>query len=57
VAAKDLRVEWRDREVLPALGQFAVLALLIANFGFDIDGCSHRPPGLRSSSERRRRRR
>lgn len=36
VALKDLRAEWRSREMLWALGQFAVLALLIANFGFDV---------------------
>ncbi|MGH7778142.1 MAG: heme exporter protein CcmB [Candidatus Dormibacterales bacterium] len=36
VAAKDLRSEWRSREMLWALAQFAVLALLIANFGFDV---------------------
>jgi heme exporter protein B len=37
VAAKDLKTELRSREVLPALGQFVVLALLIANFGFDLE--------------------
>ena len=36
VARKDLRTEQRSREMLPALGQFVVLALLIANFGFDV---------------------
>ena len=36
VARKDLRTELRSREMLPALGQFVVLALLIANFGFDV---------------------
>jgi heme exporter protein B len=37
VARKDLRSEWRSRDLLPALVQFIVLALLVANFGFDID--------------------
>jgi heme exporter protein B len=40
VARKDLRAEWRGREVLPALAQFVVLALVIANFSFDIDHAS-----------------
>ena len=48
VARKDLTSEWRSRELLPALAQFVVLALVIANFGFDIDGQSaHRiAPGI-----------
>ncbi len=37
VARKDLRAEWRGREMLPALAQFVVLALVIANFAFDVD--------------------
>ena len=37
VARKDLRTELRNRELLPALAQFAILALLVANFAFDID--------------------
>jgi len=37
VARKDLRAEWRTRELVPALAQFVVLALVIANFGFQID--------------------
>ncbi len=37
VARKDLRSEWRTRELVPALAQFIVLALLIGNFGFQID--------------------
>jgi heme exporter protein B len=37
VARKDLRSEWRTRELVPALAQFVVLALVIANFGFAID--------------------
>jgi heme exporter protein B len=37
VARKDLASEWRTRELVPALGQFVVLALVIANFGFQID--------------------
>jgi heme exporter protein B len=42
VARKDLRAEWRTRELVPALAQFVVLALVIANFGFQID--SHNAP-------------
>jgi heme exporter protein B len=38
VARKDLTSEWRSRELVPALGQFIILALVIANFGFQIDG-------------------
>ena len=37
VARKDLTSEWRTRELVPALGQFVVLALVIANFGFQIN--------------------
>jgi heme exporter protein B len=37
VAGKDLRSEVRGRELLPALAQFVVLALVIANFAFDLD--------------------
>lgn len=37
VARKDLVSEWRTREMIPALAQFIVLALLIGNFGFQID--------------------
>jgi heme exporter protein B len=37
VARKDLTSEWRTRELVPALGQFIVLALVIANFGFEIN--------------------
>ena len=37
VARKDLRGELRGRELLPALAQFVVLALIIANFAFDLD--------------------
>src|SRR2546422_10547467 len=37
VARKDLTSEWRTRELVPALGQFIILALVIANFGFQID--------------------
>ena len=37
VARKDLTAEWRTRELVPALAQFIVLALVIANFGFQID--------------------
>ncbi|HXM57718.1 MAG TPA: heme exporter protein CcmB [Candidatus Dormibacteraeota bacterium] len=36
VAHKDLRAELRGRELLPALAQFVVLALVIANFAFDL---------------------
>jgi heme exporter protein B len=37
VARKDMTSEWRTRELVPALAQFVVLALVIANFGFQID--------------------
>ena len=37
VARKDLVTEWRSRELVPALAQFLVLALVIANFGFAIN--------------------
>jgi heme exporter protein B len=37
VARKDLTSEWRTRELVPALAQFVILALVIANFGFQID--------------------
>ena len=37
VTRKDIRSEWRTREMVPALAQFVVLALVIANFGFQID--------------------
>lgn len=47
VARKDLRSELRSREVIPALGQFVVLALLIANFGFDVEtGAVRIAPGV-----------
>jgi len=37
VARKDLREEWRTRELVPALAQFVILSLVIANFAFQID--------------------
>jgi heme exporter protein B len=48
VARKDLRLEWRTRELVPALAQFVVLALLIGNFGFQIDSrnASSIAPGI-----------
>lgn len=48
VAGKDLRSELRGRELLPALAQFVVLALVIANFAFDLDLVSGRriSPGI-----------
>ena len=48
VARKDLTSEWRTRELVPALAQFVVLALLIANFGFQIDqrNASSIAPGI-----------
>ena len=36
VVWRDLRVELRGRELLPALAQFIVLALVISNFAFDL---------------------
>jgi heme exporter protein B len=48
VARKDLRTELRGRELLPALAQFVVLAVIIANFAFDLDVVSgpHLSPGV-----------
>jgi len=40
VARKDLTSEWRTRELVPALAQFIVLALVIANFVFQFDSQS-----------------
>ncbi|HEX6548464.1 MAG TPA: heme exporter protein CcmB [Candidatus Dormibacteraeota bacterium] len=37
VARKDLLSEWRSRELVPALAQFILLALVIAVFAFDVD--------------------
>ena len=37
VTVKDLVSEWRSRELVWSLGQFVLLALVIANFGFDIE--------------------
>jgi heme exporter protein B len=37
VARKDLVSEWRTRELVPALAQLVILALLIGNFGFQVD--------------------
>src|ERR1700688_2077632 len=44
VARKDLTSEWRTRELVPALAQFVILALVIANFGFQID--AHNAPSI-----------
>lgn len=48
VARKDLRSEWRAREIVPALAQFAILSILIANFAFDVDraGPARIAPGV-----------
>lgn len=48
IAAKDFRSEWRSRELWPALAQFAVLAILIANFAFDVGraGAAQIAPGV-----------
>jgi heme exporter protein B len=40
VARKDLVAEWRSRELVWSLGQFVLLALVIANFGFDVAGAN-----------------
>jgi heme exporter protein B len=37
VAWRDVRAELRGRELLPAMAQFIVLALVVANFAFDLD--------------------
>src|ERR1700724_3082364 len=44
VARKDIASEWRTREIVPALAQFIVLALVIGNFGFQFD--SHNAPAI-----------
>jgi heme exporter protein B len=48
VARKDVRTEWRGRELLPALAQFVVLAIVIAYFAFDLDaaGGARLSPGI-----------
>jgi heme exporter protein B len=47
VARKDLRTELRTRELIPALAQFAVLALLLADFAFDVStGTALIAPGV-----------
>lgn len=48
IARKDLLTEWRGRESVYTLAQFAVLALLVANFGFDLDSTTvpHIAPGI-----------
>jgi len=48
VGRKDLLSEWRSRELVPALAQFVVLALVIANFGFQInnDNAFEIAPGI-----------
>lgn len=46
VARKDVISELRTRELVPALIQFAVLALVISNFAFDLSG--HGGPKLAS---------
>jgi heme exporter protein B len=47
VGAKDLVSEWRSRELVWSLGQFVLLALVIANFGFDLDtGGARIAPGV-----------
>lgn len=47
VARKDLRSELRTRELIPALAQFAILALLLANYAFDIStGSAPIAPGV-----------
>jgi len=40
VALRDLRAETRGGELIPAMTQFVVLALIIANFAFDLDRVS-----------------
>ena len=42
VAAKDLRVEWRSREVLATMTFLAVVVVLIFSFAFVVEGA--RPP-------------
>ena len=48
VTVKDLVSEWRSRELVWSLGQFVLLALVIANFGFDVEagGAVRIAPGV-----------
>lgn len=46
VAGKDLVSEWRSREMLPALAQFVVMAVVIAYFGFTVDGSDASAAGI-----------
>jgi heme exporter protein B len=48
VARKDLVCELRGRELVPALAQFVILSLLVANFGFDFEqsGAARLAPGV-----------
>ena len=42
IAAKDLRIEWRSREVLFTMTFLAVVMVLIFSFAFVVEGA--RPP-------------
>jgi len=42
IAAKDLRIEWRSREVLATMTFLAIVVVLIFSFAFVVEGA--RPP-------------
>lgn len=44
VAAKDLRIEWRSREVFATMTFLAVVVVLIFSFAFVVDGARPPPP-------------
>jgi len=44
IAAKDLRIEWRSREVLMTMTFLAVVVVLIFSFAFVVDGARPPPP-------------
>ncbi|GAP61686.1 heme exporter protein B [Ardenticatena maritima] len=48
IAAKDLRIEWRSREILSVMALFGVLAIFIFNFALDLSPVDRRTvtPGL-----------
>nr|WP_290667246.1 heme exporter protein CcmB [Ardenticatena sp.] len=48
IAAKDMRIEWRSREILSIMALFGVLAIFIFNFALDLSPVDRRAvtPGL-----------
>jgi hypothetical protein len=43
IAAKDLRIELRTRDVLTAMGMFALLIVVVASFAFPTSGAQREP--------------